>query len=189
MAIRIFCDLCGKERETTQIKGVEPMKGSAGVWFSDPRMDHQHFVCLECLAKIGLAQTGNNEPDAAYWANERGADGDGTTRDHRDAKIKRRRGVTVLLTWKTEGGFEVCNSIAAAVDRIAEKTGKVIQGADISHALLKEKIYNADTFMVKYANEANEANEANGANTQSANPNGQDELKWNNQEGENEDVK
>ena len=56
------------------------------------------------------------------------------------------------MTWKNNGEFEVCNSIAAACDRIAERTGMVISRADISHALLKERVYNADAFCVRYAN-------------------------------------
>ena len=160
MAIKIYCDLCGAEREITQVKGVE--SSGAGLALTAPSMASGHFVCEECLGKIGWSAGANlTQTDTDLTrTNTDGADGKVATREA-GRKVQRRRGVAVLLTWKREGGFEVCNSIAAAVDRIAEKTGKVIQGADISHALLRELVFNAETFMVKYAEEQETMNTMN----------------------------
>ena len=139
MAIKIYCDLCGSEREMNQIRGVETLKGGSSVWFNEPRMDHEHFVCTGCLAKIGVNE---DETDKTDFTDEKVAG---------RKEVRRRRGVAVVLYWKNGNGFEVCNSIAAAVDRIAEKTGTVIQGADISHALLKERVFNTEEVCVRYA--------------------------------------
>lgn len=144
MAIKIYCDLCGSEREMNQIRGVETLKGGSSVWFNEPRMDHEHFVCTGCLAKIGIVESGGTiESTGPTYVNN--------TQAEAQKEVRRRRGVSVVIYWKNEGGFEVCNSIAAAVDRIAEKTGTVIQGANISHALLKDKIFNADEFVIRNA--------------------------------------
>lgn len=159
MAIKIFCDLCENEREIAQVKGVE-VSGS-GLALTAPSMASGHFVCEECLAKIGWSAESANlthtDLHGLTRTNTDGADGKIATREA-GRKVQRRRGVAVLLTWKTSGEFEVLTSIAAAVDRIAEKTGKVISGADISHALLRDRVFNADGFMVKYANSESENN-------------------------------
>ena len=159
MAIKIFCDLCESEREIAQVKGVEVV--GTGLALTAPSMASGHFVCEECLSKIGWSAESANLTQTDTDGHRRtrtGADGDGLTRDAGRKAAKRRRGVAVLLTWKNDGSFEILNSIAAACDRIGERTGKVISGADISHALLKERVFNADGFMVKYANSASENN-------------------------------
>lgn len=153
MAIKIFCDLCENEREIAQVKGVE-VSGS-GLVLTVPTMTSGHFVCEECLKKIGWSAENANltQTDTdGHVPTRTGADGDGLTRDAGRKAAKRRRGVAVLLTWKNGGEFEILNSIAAACDRIGERTGKVISGADISHALLRDRVFNAETFCVRYAN-------------------------------------
>lgn len=145
MAIKIFCDLCGQEKPASEIKGVEAGKCSAD--FMAPRMDHRHFACAECLSKIGIVV------NDAKILKEALKEISSALKDEAVKSSKtRRRGVEVVLTWKNNGEFEVFNSIAAACDRIAEKTGAAISGADISHALLKERVYNSNAFTVRYAN-------------------------------------
>ena len=155
MAIKIYCDLCGSEREMNQIRGVETLKGGSSVWFNEPRMDHEHFVCTGCLAKIGVETA---EEKSNRGNRENGGNGENCEQP-RTKEVRRRRGVAVVLYWKNGNGFEVCNSIAAAVDRIVEKTGTVIQGADISHALLKERVFNTDEVCVRYAAAQGETDE------------------------------
>ena len=154
MAIKIFCDLCGQEREINQIKGVETL--GTGAWFNAPRMDHQHFICLECLEKIGWKEPANDKADKTDKTYRLDAGFDAVARDQQAVRKFRRRGVEVVLTWKQTGEFEVFTSITSAVERIAERTGTIVTGADISHALLKDRVYNADVFCVKYASERDE---------------------------------
>ena len=149
MAIKIYCDLCGSEREMNQIRGVERLTGGDSVWFQEPRMDHSHFVCRSCLAKIGI-ETAEEKSNGENGEN---------CEQPRTKEVRRRRGVAVVLYWKNGDGFEVCNSIASAVDRIAAKTGTIIQGADISHALLKERVFNTDEVCVRYAAAQGETDE------------------------------
>ena len=166
MAIKIYCDLCGQEREVEQIKGVE--SSGSGLALTVPSMASGHFACVTCLEKIGwsanLTQTDTDPASPEHGPTQTGADGSVLGREVGRKEVKRRRGVPVVLTWKTSGEFEVLTSIAAAVDRIAEKTGTVIQGADISHALLRDRVFNADTFMVKYADEQEAKNTGNTMN-------------------------
>ena len=162
MAIKIFCDLCGQEREVNpvnQIMGAE-WKDNITMVFSKPRMDHQHFVCLDCLRKIGIPRTMIGRTENTQTDTDEHRPTQGVETSGRDVR-KRRRGVEVVLTWKKNGEFEVFSSIAAAVDRIAERTGMVISGADISHALLKERVFNADVFCVRYANAQTETGSVN----------------------------
>lgn len=163
MAIKIYCDLCGAEREITQVKGVE-CSGTGLVLITAPELSSGHFGCVACLEKIGWnANLTQTDTDTTRTGTD-GADSRAAAREIGRKEIKRRRGVPVVLTWKTSGEFEVLTSIAAAVDRIAEKTGTVIQGADISHALLRDRVFNADTFMVKYADEQEAKNTGNTMN-------------------------
>jgi len=159
MAIKIFCDLCECEREIAQVKGVE-VSGN-GLVLTAPTMNSGHFVCEECLGKIGWSAESANltqtDTDTTRTYTD-GADGRAAGREA-GRKVQRRRGVAVLLTWKNGGEFEILNSIAAACDRIGERTGKVISGADISHALLRDRVFNAETFCVKYANTQTDTDE------------------------------
>ena len=89
MAIKIYCDLCGQEKDTNQIRGVERLTGGNSVWFQEPRMDHEHFVCTGCLAKIGLSE---DEEESNRGNRENGGNGENCEQP-RTKEVRRRRGV------------------------------------------------------------------------------------------------
>lgn len=71
--IKIVCDLCGGTFNPDEVKAIHYNgEYSKALWIDEPRFDSDHFICFDCLFKLGWSYAAEDFQDE----NENNTEGD-----------------------------------------------------------------------------------------------------------------